>query len=102
MQKCSCFLNNLHPNYKFTYEIGSHKLAFLDTQISLSSNNDLSLITNVYRSQLTPKLSLIFMQFAHGIIKVAKLNVFSIELLLLATTGLHFIKKFLNRKIFFI
>ena len=42
------FLNNLHPNWKFTYEIGPHKLAFLDTQIALSSNNDFSLIMNVY------------------------------------------------------
>ena len=38
------FLNNLHPNLKHTYEIGPYKLAFLDTQISLSSNNDHSLI----------------------------------------------------------
>ena len=42
------FLNNIHPNLKFTCEIGPQKLAFLDTQISLSSNNDLSLITSVY------------------------------------------------------
>ena len=34
---------------KSTCEIGPHKLAFQDTQISLSFNNDLSLITNVYR-----------------------------------------------------
>ena len=31
------FLNNLHHNLKFTYEIGPHKLAFLDIIISLSS-----------------------------------------------------------------
>ena len=43
------FLNNIHPNLKFTSEIGPQKLAFLDTQISLSSNNDVSLITCVYR-----------------------------------------------------
>ena len=34
------FLNNLHPNLMLSYEIGPHKLAFMDTQISLSSNND--------------------------------------------------------------
>ena len=43
------FLNNLHLYLMFTYEIGPHKLAFLDIQISLSSYNDFSLITNVYR-----------------------------------------------------
>ena len=42
-------LNNLHPKYKFTYEIGLYRLAFLDTKISLSSNNHSSLISNVYR-----------------------------------------------------
>ena len=39
------FLNNIHPNLKFTCEIGLQKLAFQDTQILLSSNNDLRLIT---------------------------------------------------------
>ena len=43
------FLNDIHPNLRFTCEIGPHKLAFLDTLISLSSNNDISLITSVYR-----------------------------------------------------
>ena len=64
------FLNNIHPNLKSNCEIGPKKLAFLDSQISLSSNNDLSLI-NYIGSQLTPKLSLIFMQFAPGFGKVA-------------------------------
>ena len=31
------FLNNMHPNLKFACEIGPHKFAFLDTQISLLS-----------------------------------------------------------------
>ena len=43
------FLNNYHHNLRSTYEIGLHIVAFMDTQISLSSNNDLSLITSVYR-----------------------------------------------------
>ena len=43
------FLINLHHNLKFTNEIGPHRLAFMDTQISLSSNNDLSLIIGVHR-----------------------------------------------------
>ena len=43
------FLKNLHHNFKFAYEIGPRKFAFLDTQISLSSNNDFILITSVYR-----------------------------------------------------
>ena len=54
------FLNNLYPNLKLTYEIGSHKLAFLDIQISLSSNNDFSLITNVYRKPTDTKTTLNF------------------------------------------
>ena len=49
------FLNNIHPNLKFTCEIGQQKLAFLDTQISLSSNNDLSLITSGYRKPTDTK-----------------------------------------------
>ena len=49
------FLNNIHSNLKFTCEIGPQKLAFLDTQISLSSNNDLSLITSVYRKPTDTK-----------------------------------------------
>ena len=54
------FLNNLLPNLKFTCEIGPHKLAFMDTKISLSSNNDLSLITSVYRKPTDTKTILIF------------------------------------------
>ena len=34
------FLNMLSPILKLTYEMGASKFAFLDTQISLSSNND--------------------------------------------------------------
>ena len=48
-------LNNLNPNLKFTYEIGPHKLAFLDTKISSSSNNDLNSITNVHRKPTDTK-----------------------------------------------
>ena len=49
------FLNNLHPNLKFTYEIGPHKLPFLHTY-----NNDFSLITNVYRQPADTKTILNF------------------------------------------
>ena len=49
------FLNNIHPILKFTCEIGPQKLAFMGTQISLSSNNDLSLITSVYRNPTDTK-----------------------------------------------
>ena len=49
------FLNNIHPNLKFTCEIGPQKLAFLDIQNSLSSNNDHSLITSVYRKPTDTK-----------------------------------------------
>ena len=44
-----CFLNNMHSNLKFTCEIGLQKLAFLDANISLSSNNDINLTTSVNR-----------------------------------------------------
>ena len=43
------FFINIHRNLKFTCEIGPQKLAFLDAKISLSSNNDLCLITSAYR-----------------------------------------------------
>ena len=49
------FHNNIHPNLKFICEIGSQKLAFLDARISLSSNNDLSLMTSVYRKPTDTK-----------------------------------------------
>ena len=54
------FLNNLHLNLKVTYEIGPHKLAFLDIHISLSSNNDLSLTSNEHRKPTDTKTILNF------------------------------------------
>ena len=54
------FLNNLHPNMKFSCEVGPHNLTFLDTQISLSSNNDLCIITNVHRKPTDTKTILNF------------------------------------------
>ena len=41
-------------------DIGPHKLAFMDSQMSLSSNNDFSLITNVYRKLTDTKTILAF------------------------------------------
>ena len=67
------FLIHMLPTLKLNLincETGPQKLAFLDTQISQYSNDDVSLITSVC-SQLTPKLSLIFMLFALVIGKVA-------------------------------
>ena len=49
------FLNNMHSNIKFTCKIVPHKLAFLDTQISLSSNNNLSLIKSAHRKPTDTK-----------------------------------------------
>ena len=54
------FLSNLHPNLKSTYEIEPHKLAFLDTPISLSSDNDISLNINIYRKPTNTKTILKF------------------------------------------
>ena len=54
------FLTNLHPNLKFTCEIGPHSVASMDTNISLSSNSDCSLITNVYRKPTDTKTNLNF------------------------------------------
>ena len=54
------FLNNMHPNLKSTCEIGPQKLAFMDTQVSPSSNNDLSLTTSVYRKPTDIKTILNF------------------------------------------
>ena len=55
-----CFLNNMLPNLRFTCEIGPQKLAFMDTHISLSSNNNLSLSTSVYRKPTDTKTILNF------------------------------------------
>ena len=53
-------LNKMHPNLKFACEIGPHKLVFKDNQISLSSNNDLRLITSVHRKPTDTKTILNF------------------------------------------
>ena len=53
-------LNTKHSNLKLTYEIGSKKLAFMDTQISLPSNNDFCFITSVYRKPTYTKTILNF------------------------------------------
>ena len=55
-----CFVNNLHPNLKFTYDIGPHKLASMDINTSLSLNNDIILITGVYRKPTDTKTILNF------------------------------------------
>ena len=50
----------MHSNLKLTCEIGSQKLAFQDIKISLSSNNELSLITSAYRKPTDTKTILNF------------------------------------------
>ena len=70
------FLNNMHSNLKFTWEIGPQKLAFLDTQISLSSNNDLSIITSVYRKPTDTKTILNFHAVCHWISKSGLIKCF--------------------------
>ena len=65
------FLNNMHSNLKFTCEIGQQKLAFLDTLICYLLKMILVQLQMYIGSQLTPKLSLISMQFALGFGKVA-------------------------------
>ena len=42
------FLNKLHPNLKFTYELGPKTLPFLDTQINLNLDSS-GFTTEVYR-----------------------------------------------------
>ena len=54
------FFNYIHPNFKSTCEIRPQKLAFLDTHISPSSNNDLSLIASVYRKPTDTKAIIYF------------------------------------------
>ena len=55
-----CLFNNFHPNLRFTYEIVPRKFASMDTQISLFSINDFTLITNVYRKPTNTKTILNF------------------------------------------
>ena len=42
-------LNCMHPNLRFTYELGPSVLPFLDTEISLPSIDGDGIITNVFR-----------------------------------------------------
>ena len=87
-------LNNMHSNLQFTCEIGLRKLEFMDTQISLSSNNDLSLITSVHWKPTDTKTIINFHAVCPLIWKSGLKNVLSKEHLLFVTTGLHFMKKF--------
>ena len=43
------FLNSLHANLRFTFELGPDRLAFLDTHISLPTNDFDSVSSTVYR-----------------------------------------------------
>ena len=95
------FLSNIHPNLKFTCEIGLQKLPFLDTQISLSSNNDISLITSVYRKPTDTKTILNSHAVCPWIWKSGLIKCF-LNRAFIASTGLHFMKKFHNGRIFFI
>ena len=70
------FVNNFHPNLKFTYKIGQHKLPFLETQMSLSSNNDFSLIRNVYRKPTDTKTVLNFHAVRSWILKSCSIEFF--------------------------
>ena len=76
VQMYSSFLNNIQSYLKFTCEIGPEKLAFLDTQISLSSNNDLSLITSVYRKPTDTKTILNFHAVCYWIWKSGLIKCF--------------------------
>ena len=91
-----CFLNNIHPNLKFACEIGIQKLAFLDTQISLSSDNDLSLITSVYRKPTDNKTIIDFHAVCPWIWKSGLIKCLLNKNLLFVTTVLNFMKKFQN------
>ena len=72
-----CFLNNMHSNLKLTCEIGPRKLAFQVTQkISLSSNNDLSLITSAYRKPTDTKSILNFHAVCPWILKSGLIKCF--------------------------
>ena len=42
-------LNSMHKNLKFTAEIGTSKLAFLDTCIELPKNDDCMFTSSVFR-----------------------------------------------------
>ena len=70
------FFNNLNPYLKSTYKIGTHKLAFLNTMITLSSNNDLSSITNVCRKPTDTKTILNFHAVCQWIYKSSLINCF--------------------------
>ena len=45
------FLNKLHPNLRFTYELGPNSIAFLDTEIHLPIDETSSMSSTVYRKK---------------------------------------------------
>ena len=51
------YLNHLHPNLKFTHELGPRKLAFLDTEIDLDLNSS-NFGPQVYRKPTNTKVIL--------------------------------------------
>ena len=51
------YLNHLHPNLKFTHELGPRKLAFLDTEIDLDLNSS-NFGSQVYRKPTNTKVIL--------------------------------------------
>ena len=53
-------LNSLHPNLKFTYEIGPKNIAFLDTEIHLPTDKESNFISKVYRKATNTNVILNF------------------------------------------
>ena len=49
IQKFLNFLNNIHPNLKFTFEVGEEFLPFLDTKIELPNNINENINCKIYR-----------------------------------------------------
>ena len=71
------FLNNLHPNLKFTSEIGPKELAFLDTSISLPDGDDSSdCSSTVYRKPTNTNVLLNFSAVCPKIWKIGLIKCF--------------------------
>ena len=49
VERFSDLLNSLHCNLKFVYELGPDQLAFLDTNITLPTDDSESASSTVYR-----------------------------------------------------
>ena len=70
------FINNLHPNLKFTHEIEPKQLAFLDTEIHLPSDIECVYASEVFRKINNSSVLLNYYAICPRIWKIGLINCF--------------------------